>query len=73
VRVGGASDEGTPYTMCSVSEAGSYVRLIDCVYHSTLGVRVIKKRKTLDVRVGGRKSKSSSETLSWTNYSYRWK
>ena len=31
--------------MCSGSEAGSYVRLIDCVNHSTLGVGVIKKRK----------------------------
>ena len=26
--------------MCSGSEAGSYVRLIDFVYHSTLGLRV---------------------------------
>ena len=31
--------------MCSGSDAGSYLRLIDCVYHSTLGVRVIKKKK----------------------------
>ena len=29
--------------MCSASEAGSYLRLIDFVYHSTLGLRVIKK------------------------------
>jgi len=29
--------------MCSGSEAGSYLRLIDCVCHSTLGVRVKKK------------------------------
>ena len=27
------------------SEAGSYVRLIDFVYHSTLGLRVIQKKK----------------------------
>ena len=27
------------------AEAGSYLRLIDCVYHSTLGLRVIKKTK----------------------------
>jgi len=27
------------------SEAGSYLRLIDFVYHSPLGVRVIKKKK----------------------------
>ena len=31
--------------MCSGSEAGSFLRLIDCVYHSTLGLRVIKKQK----------------------------
>ena len=30
---------------CSGSEAGSYLRLIDLVYHSTLGLRVIKKKK----------------------------
>ena len=31
--------------MCSGSEAGSYLRLIDFVYHSTLGLSVIKKKK----------------------------
>ena len=31
--------------MCSGSEAGSYLRLTDFVYHSTLGLRVIKKKK----------------------------
>ena len=31
--------------MCSGSEAGSYLRLVDFVYHSTLGLRVIKKKK----------------------------
>jgi len=31
--------------MCSGSEEGSYLRLIDFVYHSTLGVRIIKKKK----------------------------
>jgi len=31
--------------LCSGSEAGPYLRLIDFVYHSTLGVRVIKKKK----------------------------
>ena len=37
---------GTPCPeMCSGSEAGSYLRLIDFVYHSTLGLRVIKKKK----------------------------
>ena len=28
-----------------VSEGCSYLRLIDFVYHSTLGLRVIKKKK----------------------------
>ena len=31
--------------MCSGSEAGSYLRLIDFVYHATLGLRVIKRKK----------------------------
>jgi len=31
--------------MCSGSEVGSYLRLIDFVCHSTLGLRVIKKKK----------------------------
>ena len=31
--------------MCSGSEAGSYLRLIDFVYHSTLGWIVIKKKR----------------------------
>jgi len=31
--------------MCSRFEAGSYLRLIDCVYHSALGLGVIKKKK----------------------------
>ena len=30
--------------MCSGSEAGSYLRLIDFVYHSILGLRVIEKK-----------------------------
>ena len=31
--------------MCSGSEAGSYLRLIDFVYHSTLGLRVITRER----------------------------
>jgi len=31
--------------MCSGSEASSHLRLIDFVYHSTLGLRVIKKKR----------------------------
>jgi len=38
--------------MCSGSEAGSYVRLIDFVYHSTLGLRGIKKKKVEASGVG---------------------
>ena len=37
--------------MCCGSEEGSYLRLIDFVYHSTLGLRVIKKKKKLGLRV----------------------
>jgi len=33
--------------MCSGSETGSYLRLIDFVYHSTLGLRVIKKKNKI--------------------------
>ena len=36
--------------MCSGSEEGSYLRLIDFVYHSTLGLRVIKKKKKSHAR-----------------------
>jgi len=36
--------------MCSGSEAGSYLRLIDWMYHSTLGLKVIKKKKKSQMR-----------------------
>ena len=39
--------------LCSSSEAGSYLRLIDCVYHSTPGLRVIKKKKKKKKKVSG--------------------
>ena len=35
--------------MCSGSEAGSYLRLIDFVYQSTLGLRVIKRERENEV------------------------
>ena len=35
--------------LCSGSEAGSYVRLIDFVYHSTLGLKVMEKKRILPV------------------------
>jgi len=38
--------------MCSGSKAGSYLRLIDFVYHSTLELRVIKKKKCGDLDLG---------------------
>jgi len=37
--------------LCSGSEAGWYLRLRDFMYHSTLGLRVIKKKKKNE-RVG---------------------
>jgi len=39
------SSEEPAQATSSGSEAGSYLRLIDFVYHSTLGLRVIKKKK----------------------------
>ena len=38
--------------MCSGSEAGSYLRLIDFVHHSTLGLRVIKRERELAAGFG---------------------
>ena len=35
--------------MCSGSEAGSYVRLMDCLYLSTPGSRVMEKKKKVSV------------------------
>ena len=52
---GSGGTSSTTFTeMCSGSEAGSYLRLIDFVYHSTLGLRVIKKKNLVgDVLVEG--------------------
>jgi len=33
--------------MCSGSEAGSYLRLVDFLCHSTLGLRVLKKKEKI--------------------------
>ena len=41
-----AGDRGTN----SGSEAGTYLRLIEFVYHSTLGWRVIKKKKKIEAQ-----------------------
>jgi len=46
--VGGRDSRGPDGNeMCSGSEVGSYLRLIDFVYHSTLGLRVIKRREEM--------------------------
>ena len=45
--------------MCSGSEAGSYLRLIDFVYHSTLGLRVIKERRRAE------RSRVSKSSFGW--------
>ena len=50
--------------MCSGSEEGSYLRLIDFVYHSTLGVRVMKKKKYVARgAVGGRGSEGDVDVV----------
>ena len=50
--------------MCSGSEAGSYLSLIDLVYHSTLGLRVInKKREVVVVNVVGKKPFANKDYL----------
>ena len=42
---GGSESCSPPFYRGSVSEAGSCFRLTDFVYHSTLDLRVIKKKK----------------------------
>ena len=42
--------------MCSGSEAGTLSRLIDFVYHPTLGLRIIKKKKNFGDRGGAVRS-----------------
>jgi len=46
---------------CSGSEVGSYLRLIDCVYHSTLGLRVGKKKKKEGPHENSRKLKQRNQ------------
>jgi len=43
------------------SEAGSYLRPIDCVYRSTLGLRVIKKR--VIKKLGSTSSRESNKEV----------
>ena len=47
---------------CSGSKAGLYLRLIDCVYHSTLGLRVMKKRRRVCNPTG---SKVTGQSPGW--------
>ena len=60
----GLREQGDGFTVegCSGSEAGSYLRLIDFVYHSTLGLRVIKKKR--------RRLKSYG--AGWRYYAWGW-
>jgi len=57
-------DIGGGQPMCSGSEAGSYLRLNDFVYHSTLGLRLIKKKKRRGVPAASRSSARSPGRLS---------
>ena len=52
--------------MCSSSEAGSYSRLIDFVYPSTVGLRVIKKKKNCRVSDGVSIGNVTFVMESWT-------
>jgi len=62
-RVCVPQDRGNEFTeMCSGSEAGSYLRRIDFVYHSTLGLRVIKKKKKKKVTKPGYVSRETEVT-----------
>jgi len=57
--------EGSGVGICSGSEAGSYLRLIDFVYHLTLGLRVLKKKRNTRGRsVGTRHTRVSLLVLS---------
>jgi len=48
--------------MCSGSEAGSYLRLIDFAYPSTLGLRVIKKEEDPKTGPGTRFPKAETRS-----------
>ena len=49
---------------CSGSEADSYLRRIDLVYHSSLGLRVIKKKKGRDLRAVRRSAQTPAPSPS---------
>ena len=62
-RVGSAGNYFTE--ICSGSETSSYLRLIDFVHHSTLGLRVIKKKASglKEGKVGGSRVGSEGHPL----------
>ena len=51
--------------LCSASEAGSYSKLVDFVYHSALGLSVMKKKKGR-LRCGGGTWRPASKKLLYT-------
>ena len=55
--------------MCSGSEAGSYFRLIDFVYHSTLGWRVIKKKRRTEKELAEAHAAGAARHVSRRSYS----
>ena len=48
--------------MCSGPEAGSYSRLIDFVYHPTVDLRVIKKKRKRGRKRVMKKNRSNEES-----------
>jgi len=62
--------------MCSSCEAGSYLRRVHFVYHSTLGLRVTKKKKKMLTPIARRKSvfemtsRNGKQSAGTCGYSY---
>jgi len=54
--------------MCSGSEAGSHLGLIDFVYHSTSGLRVIKTKTTGGVHTSELMAESSAKVQGYLAY-----
>ena len=67
VRGSGCGVRGSGFRVCSGSEADSYLRLIDFVYHSTLGLRVIKKKKKGGTKRVFRAQMLALVELSWVH------
>ena len=72
MAAGARISENNSFTeMCSGPEAGSHLRRIDFVYHSTLGLRVKKKKKKDTVLRVSRKHRFRS--VGAFTPGYRWK